>query len=61
MAIAWMPPFALIAAMVASFNVATQSHSTLPPDVCISIARWPMAKPAPMPATPGSYSRNRLT
>ena len=54
MAMAFTPPFALIAATVASFKVATQSHKILPPDVCSNNARWPMAKPAPMPVTPGS-------
>ena len=57
MAIAWMPPRPLIAVTVAASSVATQSHSTLPPEVRSNSARWPMAKPAPMPMTPGSYSR----
>ncbi len=57
MAIALMPPSALTAVTVAASSVATQSHSTLLPEVRSNSARWPMAKPAPMPITPASYSR----
>src|SRR5476649_810504 len=59
MAIALRPPRPLIALTVAASSVATQSHSTLPPLVRSSSARWPIANfgSEPMPRTPGSYSR----
>jgi hypothetical protein len=57
MAIAVMPPSAVISVTVAASRNEMQSHSTLPFGVCTRIARWPMAKGGwvPMPMTPGSY------
>src|SRR5581483_3995379 len=46
----------MIRLTVAGSRVATQSQRRLPPSVRTSNARWPMAKPAPMPMMPSSYS-----
>src|ERR1700674_3455092 len=62
MAIAAMPPRPSISVTVAASIMEMQSHSTLPPPVRSSSARWPMAKAGsvPMPITPGSCCRKPL-
>ncbi len=55
-AIAFSPPRPLIRLTVAASSVATQSHRILPPSVRTNSARCPIAKPAPIPMRPVSYS-----
>src|SRR5271169_773313 len=53
-----MPPSAPMSVTVAASTREMQSHSTLPPAVRSSSARWPIAKAGwvPMPITPGPCS-----